>query len=127
ALGISMELRGPLTPALSPTGRGSAPAVPRQLLLRYPRLLDHVAPSVDVADEALAHLVGRAAARLHAEADRLVLHLRRGERAVDLGVEQRDHVGRRAGAHREPVPAGDDVLREAALDRGRDILEQRIA
>ena len=84
-------------------------------------LLDHRRPFGNVAFHALGHRFGRAAAHLHAELARLVLDVGRGQHVVDRpgkGLDRR--LGRRRG-NRNPVPARDFIVVDAAFPHGRHV------
>ena len=69
---------------------------------------------------------GVLATRIHAEAERLLLEVRRGQSAVDVGVEDLQHIDRQPGGRCDAVPAGDYIVWEPAFPDCRHVLQQRI-
>src|SRR5215831_18427602 len=97
------------------------------LLLRYSGLVDHFAPFGAVASHAVPHLFGGASARLDAERAELLFHVRRREALVDLGIEKFYYFVGHGRACADAVPAGDEIIRKAALPGGRNVHEHVIA
>ena len=73
------------------------------------------------------HGLGRAALRVHAELACLLPHVGIGQRRDDVAIEDGEDVLRQAGGRRQGIPARHDVIRQAALLRGRHVRQQRIS
>jgi len=81
----------------------------------------YLRPFGDVGLDALAQIVRRHAACVHAGGNGELLNFGRFQRVFHGVVECRDDVGRRSGGNREPIPACHLVAGQAALDHGRGV------
>src|SRR5215475_7635304 len=93
----------------------------RRSLLRNPRFLDDGLPLRDVVHELVAEVARHPGVGFEPELGEPRLEVRHCDDRVEMLVQDRDHLGRRACRGGERIPAHDLVARHARLPRRRQL------